>query len=129
MAGVVYSGKFEQTVNDLLNHNNVAATSKKFTQLETQHGPYSFGKFAKLLMLNSGQLTNWDQDAGGIPAPICYRLTEIFSTNSRSATLLPVVLKVGENVDATHGLIFKTFAHKGSIDSGIHMLCPNTSLN
>ena len=39
------------------------------------------------------------------------------------------VLKVGENVDATHGLIFKTFAHKGSIDSGIHMLCPNTSLN
>ena len=117
MGAVVYGGKFEQTVNDLLSPNNVAATAKKFTQLETQHGPYSFGKFAKLLMLNSGQLTNWDQDAAGIPAPICYRLTEIFSTNSRSATLL------------THDLIVKTFAHKGSIDSGIHMLCPNTSLN
>jgi hypothetical protein len=128
MAGVVYSGKFEQTVNDLLNHNNVAATSKKFTQLETQHGPYSFGKFAKLLMPNPGQLANWDQDAGGIPGPIHDRLTEIFSTNLKSATPLPMVLKVGENVDATHDLIIKTFAHNGSIYIGIHMLCPNTAL-
>jgi hypothetical protein len=128
MAGVVYSGKFEQTANDLLNHNSAAATSEKFTQPETQHGPYSFEKFAKLLMPNPGQLTNWDQDAGGIPGPICDRLTEIFSTNLKSATPLPVVLKVGENVDATHDLIVKTFAHKGSIDIGIHMLCLNTSL-
>ena len=37
------------------------------------------------------------------------------------------VLKVGENVDATHGLIFKTFAHKGSIYIGIQTLCQNTS--
>jgi len=128
MSGVVYSGKFEQTVNDLLSPTNVAATAKKFTQLETQQGPYSFGKFAKLLMPNPGQLTNWDQDAGGIPGPVRDRLTEIFATNLRSAAPLPVVLKVGENVDATHDVIVKTFAHKGSIYIGIHMLCPNTSL-
>jgi len=128
MGAVVYGGKFEQTVNDLLSPNNVAATAKKFTQLETQHGPYSFGKFAKLLMPNPSQLTNWDQDAGGIPGPIHDRLTEIFSTNLKSATPLPMVLKVGENVDATHDLIVRTFAHKGNIYMGIHMLCPNTSL-
>ena len=128
MAGVVYSGKFEQTVNDLLSPNNVAATAKKFTQLETQHGPYSFGKFAKLLMLNSGQLTNWDQDAGGIPGPIHDRLTEIFSTNLKSATPLPMVLKVGENVDATHDLHVRTFSHDGHVHIGMHVLCPNTSL-
>jgi hypothetical protein len=128
MAGVVYSGKFEQTVNDLLNHNNVAATSKKFTQLETQHGPYSFGKFAKLLMPKPDEFANWEKDSGGISESIRQRLTEIISTNLRSAKPLPVVLKVGENVDATHDLIVRTFAHKGSIYMGIHMLCPNTSL-
>jgi hypothetical protein len=128
MGAVVYSGQFEQTMNDLCHHNNVAATAKKFTDLEKQHGPYSFGKFARLLMPNPGQFANWDKDAGGIPEPIRNRLTEIISTNLRSATPLPVVLKVGENVDATHELIVKTFAHSGHIYIGIHMLCPNTSL-
>ena len=128
MSGVVYGGKFEQTMNDLCNPNNVAATAKKFAALEQQHGPYSFGKFAKLLMPNPGAFANWDQDSGGIPEPIRNRLTEIISTNLRSATPLPVILKVGENVDATHDLIVRTFAHNGSIYMGIHMLCPNTSL-
>ena len=79
-------------------------------------------------MPNPGQFANWDKDAGGIPEPIRNLLTEIISTNLRSATPLPVVLKVGENVDATHELIVKTFAHNGHIYIGIHMLCPNTSL-
>jgi hypothetical protein len=128
MAGVVYGGKFEQTMNQLCHPNHIAATAKKFADLEKQHGPYSFGRFAKLLMPNPDEFANWDKDAGGIPESIRQRLTEIISTNLRSAAPLPVVLKVGENVDATHDLIVRTFAHNGSIYIGIHMLCPNTSL-
>jgi hypothetical protein len=128
MAGVVYGGKFEQTMNELCSPKNIAATAKKFAKLEKQHGPYSFGKFAKLLMPKPDEFANWEKDSGGISESIRQRLTEIISTNLRSATPLPVVLKVGENVDATHDLIVRTFAHKGNIYMGIHMLCPNTSL-
>jgi hypothetical protein len=128
MAAVVYGGRFEQTMNQLCSSNNIATTAKKFVDLEKQHGPYSFGRFAKLLMPNPDEFANWEKDSGGISEPIRQRLTEIISTNLRSATPLPVVLKVGENVDATHDLIVKTFAHNGSIHIGIHMLCPNTSL-
>ncbi len=128
MSGVVYGGKFEQTMNELCSPNNITATAKKFADLEKQHGPYNFGRFARLLMPNPSDFANWEKDAGGIPEPIRNRLTEIISANLRSATPLPVVLKVGENVDATHDLIVKTFAHKGNIYIGIHMLCPNPEL-
>jgi hypothetical protein len=128
MVGIVYGGKFEQTMNDISSPNNIAATAKRFVELEKQHGPYSFGKFAKLMIPKPDDYANWEKDSGDVPEPIRQRLTEIISTNLRSATPLPVVLKVGENVDATHDLIVKTFAHNGSIHIGIHMLCPNTSL-
>ncbi len=128
MAGVVYGGKFEQTMNELCSPNNIAATAKKFANLERQHGPYNFGRFARLLMPNPSDFANWEKDAGGIPEPIRDRLTEIISANLRSATPLPVVLKVGDNVDTTHELIVKAFAHKGNIYIGIHMLCPNPEL-
>jgi hypothetical protein len=128
MVGIVYGGKFEQTMNDISSPNNIAATAKRFVELEKQHGPYSFGKFAKLMIPKPDDYANWEKDSGDVPEPIRQRLTEIISTNLRSATPLPVVLKVGENVDATHDLIIKTFAHNGSIYIGIHMLCPNTSL-
>jgi hypothetical protein len=128
MAGVVYGGKFEQTMNGLCSPNNIAATAKKFTELENQQGPYSFGKFAKLLMPNPDEFANWEKDAGGIPEPIRNRLTEIISANLRSAAPLPIVLKVGDNVDATHDLIVRTFAHNGNVYIGIHMLCPNPEL-
>jgi hypothetical protein len=39
-----------------------------------------------------------------------------------------MLLKVGENVDDTHDLIVKTFAHNGFIYIGLHMLCPNPEL-
>ena len=128
MAGVVYGGKFEQTMNELCSPYNIAATAKKFADLERQHGPYNFGRFARLLMPNPSDFANWEKDAGGIPEPIRDRLTEIISANLRSATPLPVVLKVGDNVDTTHQLIVKAFAHKGNIYIGIHMLCPNPEL-
>ncbi len=128
MSGLVYSGAFEQIVNKMCSPKNIAATAKKFAKLEKQHGPYSFGKFMTLMLPKPAEFANWGKDAGGIPDSIRQRLTEIISTNLRSAQPLPVILKVGENVDATHDLHVKTFAHKGCIYIGMHMLCPNTSL-
>jgi hypothetical protein len=128
MGFLVYAGRFEQTMNQLCSPRNIAATAKRFADLEKQHGPYNFGKFAKLLMPNPDEFANWEKDAGDIPEPIRNRLTEIISANLRSATPLPVVLKVGENVDATHDVIVKVFAHNGYIYIGIHMLCPNPEL-
>jgi hypothetical protein len=125
---IVYGGKFEQTMNDMCSPNKIATTAKRFAELERQNGPYSFGKFAKLMMPSPDEYANWEKDSGGIPESIRQRLTEIISTNLRSATPLRVVLKVGESVDATHDLIVRTFAHNGSIYIGIHMLCPNSSL-
>jgi hypothetical protein len=52
----------------------------------------------------------------------------VLGSNLRSAHPLPMVLKVGENVDHTHDLHVKTFAHNGHVHIGLHMLCPNTSL-
>ena len=128
MSGVVYGGKFEQTMNELCHPNNIAGTAKRFAELERQNGPYSFGKFARLLMPNPDEFENWEKDAGGIPEPIRNRLTEIISANLRSATPSPVILKVGDNVDDTHELIVKAFAHNRHVYIGIHMLCPNPGL-
>ena len=128
MGAIVYGGKFEQTMNDMCSPNNIAAAAKRFVELEKRNGSYSFGKFAKLMMPNPDEYADWEKDSGGIPEPIRQRLTEIISTNLRSATPLPVVLTVGENVDAIHDLIVKVFAHKGSMYIGILLLCPNSLL-
>jgi hypothetical protein len=128
MAGIVRGGKFEQKMNELSSPNNIAATAKKFAELEKQHGPYSFGKFVKLFIPEPDEIADWDKHSHDIPEPISQRLAEIISTNLRSATPLPVVLTVGENVDAIHDLIVKIFAHNGSIYIGILLLCPNSSL-
>jgi hypothetical protein len=53
-----------------------------------------------------------------------HRLTEIVAANLRSSSPLPMLLKVGDNVDATHDLLVKIFAHNGHIHIGLHMLCP-----
>jgi hypothetical protein len=128
MAGVVRGGKFEQKMNELSSPNNIAATAKKFAELEKQHGPYSFGKFVKLFIPEPDEIADWDKHSGDIPEPIRRRLAEIISTNLRSATPLPVVLNVGDNVDTTHELIVKAFTHNGHIYIGIHLLCPNPEL-
>jgi hypothetical protein len=52
----------------------------------------------------------------------------VISSNLKSAHPLPMVLKVGENVDGTHDLHVRTFSHKGHVHIGMHILCPNTSL-
>ncbi|MDP3689631.1 hypothetical protein, partial [Bradyrhizobium sp.] len=71
---------------------------------------------------------DWEKDSGKISEPVRRRLTEIVSANLKSASPMPMLLKVGDNVDATHDLIVKVFAHNGNIYIGLHMLCPNPEL-
>ena len=127
MGGLVYSGKFEKMMNELSSPQSIPATAKRFAELERQNGPYSFGKFVKLIA-QASEYANWEKDVGEIPESVQNRLTDIIATNLRSASPMPVVLKVGENVDAIHDLYVRTFAHNGHIYIGLHMLCPNSEL-
>jgi hypothetical protein len=128
MGGFVYGGKFEQMMNEFCGPKKIAATAKKFAKLEKQYGSYTFGKFLQYFLPKPEEFANWSKDAGGIPAPIRDQLTEIITTNLKSASPMPMKLKVGDNVDATHDLLVKTFAHKGHIYIGLQMLCPNPEL-
>jgi hypothetical protein len=128
MSGLVYSGKFEKSMNELCSPKKIAATAKKFAKLEKQHGAYAFGKFAQHFLPKPEEFSNWSKDAGAIPEQIRQRLTEIISANLKSKSPMPMMLKVGDNIDATHDLHVRTFAHKGHVYIGVHMLCPNTDL-
>jgi hypothetical protein len=72
--------------------------------------------------------SSWEKNSGHIPPKIRDKLTKVIRANMRSKKPKPMVLKVGENVDASHGLHVKTFKHKGHEHIGLHMLCPNASL-
>ena len=128
MAGFVYGGKFEQMMNEFCSPKNIGATAKRFSELEKQYGGYTFGKFVKYFLPNPGEFANWDQDSGAIAGPIRQRLTDVISSNLKSASPLPMLLKVGDNVDDTHDLIVKVFTHGGVNYIGLHMLCPNPEL-
>lgn len=139
MGALVYGGKFEQHINHLYSPENIHETAKKFKDHEQKNGKYSFGdKFTKDLVPDQKNWADekgstqghstWEKHSGGIPASIRDKITDVISTNLRSAHPMPVVLKVGENVDNTHDLHVKTFAHKGHMHIGLHILCPNGSL-
>ena len=128
MAGIVYGGTFETTKNEFCSPKNIAATAKRFVELEKQYGSYTFGKFVKYFLPKPDEFANWDQDSGAIAEPIRQRLTDVISTNLKSASPMPMLLKVGDNVDNTHDLIVKVFAHDGAMFIGLHMLCPNPVL-
>jgi hypothetical protein len=138
LAGLVYSGKFEEHINELYSLKNIVKTAKKFKQYEKENGPYAFGKFTKFLVPKKENWANepgtteghdrWEKHSGAIPKAIRDKITEVISTNLRSAKPMPLVLKVGENVDATHDLKVRVFAHNGQMHLGLHMLCPNSSL-
>ena len=128
MAFAPYSGTFEQIINEMLGPENIALAARKFAELEKEHGPYSFGKFVKYFLPKPEDFKDWEKDSGKISEPVRRRLTEIVSANLKSASPLPMLLKVGDNVDATHDLIVKIFAHNGIIYIGLHMLCPNPEL-
>jgi hypothetical protein len=123
-----YGGKFEKLMNDLCSPENIVTTAAKFADLEGRYGAYSFGKFVKRTISQPEEYANWERDVGEIPQWIQDRLTEIISTNMKSKPPMPVVLKVGENVDATHDLHVKTFSRNGRLYIGLHMLCPNSDL-
>jgi hypothetical protein len=128
MMAFTYGGKFEKRMNELSSPENIVATAGKFAELEGRYGAYSFGKFVKLTIPHPEEYANWEKDVGEIPQWIQDRLTEIISTNLKSGSPMPVVLKVGENVDTTHDLHVKTFSRNGQLYIGLHMLCPNSDL-
>jgi hypothetical protein len=139
MGGLVYGGKFEQHINESYSPKNIKKTAEKFKEYEKEHGPYKFGQqYTKMLVPKkedwadeSGSTAGhakWEKHSGEIPAKIRNQLTKVVSANLRSKKPLPMVLKVGENVDGTHDLQVKKFKHKGKAHIGLHMLCPNTSL-
>jgi hypothetical protein len=138
MAGLVYSGKFEEHINELYSPQNINKTAKKFKEYEKKNGPYAFGKFTKFLVPKkenwageSGSTEGhdkWEKHSGAIPKAVRDKITEVIATNLRSPNPMPLVLKVGENVDGTHDLKVRIFAHNGHMHIGLHMLCPNSSL-
>jgi hypothetical protein len=139
MGGFVYGGKFESKINDLYSPKNIHDTSKKFSEYEKQHGPYKFGQgYTKHIVPKAADWADdsgsteghdkWEKHSGEIPEHIRNKLTDVISSNLKSAHPLPMVLKVGENVDATHDLHVRTFSHDGHVHIGMHVLCPNTSL-
>jgi len=139
MAGFVYGGKFEQKINELYSPEKIHETARKFAEYESQHGPYKFGQgYTKHIVPraddwadHSGSTqghANWEKHSGDIPEHIRDRLTHLISSNLKSPHPLPMVLKVGENVDGTHDLHVRTFVHNGHMHIGMHILCPNTSL-
>jgi hypothetical protein len=139
MGALVYGGKFEKHINELYSPKNIKKTAEKFKQYEKEHGAYKFGQqYTKVLIPKkedwkdeSGSTaghTRWEKHSGAIPAKIRNHLTRVIRKNLRSKKPLPMVLKVGENVDASHDLHVKTFRHKGKAHIGLHMLCPNTAL-
>jgi hypothetical protein len=138
MGGLTYSGKFEEHINELYSPRNIGKTAKKFKEYEKKNGPYAFGKFTKFLVpkkenwaSESGATDGhdrWEKHSSAIPKAIRDKITEVIATNLRSAKPMPLVLKVGENVDGTHDLKVRIFAHNGHMHIGLHMLCPNSSL-
>jgi hypothetical protein len=138
MGGLTYSGKFEEHINELYSPKNIGKTAKKFKEYEKKNGPYAFGKFTKFLVPkkenwadesgSTGGHDRWEKHSGAIPKAIRDKITEVISTNLRSVKPMPLVLKVGENVDGTHDLKVRLFAHNGQMHIGLHMLCPNSSL-
>ncbi len=139
MAGLVYSGQFEKRINDLYRPENVVDTARKFKDFVSSNGKYTFGdNFTKTLVPKpedwadkSGSTEGynaWEKNSGEIPESIRAQITEVISTNLGSDHPLPLVLKVGENVDASHDLIVKAFVHNGQMYIGLHILCPNLAL-
>ena len=61
MGGLVYSGKFEEHINELYSPENISKTAKKFKEYEKKNGPYAFGKFTKFLVPKK---ENWAGESG-----------------------------------------------------------------
>jgi hypothetical protein len=84
MSGLVYGGKFEQIVNEMLGTQNIAASAMKFKDLEKQYGTHSFGKFIKYFLPKPEELGNLDKGAGGISERCNAASPKSFAANPRS---------------------------------------------
>jgi hypothetical protein len=132
--GIVYAGgKFEQTCNDLLSPAKIQATAKQFQALAKDK--YQFGQLLKQFIPKQADWDNgsglgngfnvWDQSVAEIPGDVRDELTALFYDNLSSDNPVPMMLKVGQNVDDSHELIVKEFTVNGVDFIGILMLCPN----
>jgi hypothetical protein len=137
--GIIYSDQFERNFNNLTSPANIEATAKKFVEFEKTHGSaYSFGMFAKALLPRPADWADeygstkgyhdWEKHSGKIPKELRERLTAVTFANYRSENPLPVVLKIGTNVDASYDVQIKNFVHDGIEYIGVLMLCPNPAL-
>jgi len=137
MAGI-YGDEFQTNMNILTSPANIKETARKFREFENANGPSSFGVFTKTLMPRPadwadeyGSTTgynNWEKHAGAIPKVHTDRIGSAGRENLRSDHPLPMLLKVGTNIDATYDVQIKNFVHAGFEYIGILMLCPNPAL-
>jgi hypothetical protein len=126
-------GKFEQTCNELLGPRRIADTARSFKAMATDK--YQFGELLKKFIPNKTDWAGADGKAGGfdiweasvaeISDDVRDKLTKVFFDNLSSDKPMPMMLKVGSNVDDSHDLIVKKFSHGGYDYIGILMLCPN----
>ncbi len=137
MAGI-YGEEYENNVNVMFGPARIAATARKFAELEKASGPYKFGMLAKVLVPKPADWADeygstkgygsWEKHSGGIPKELRDQLTDVIASNLRSENPRPMRLKVGENVDGSHDLQIRMFTHEGIEHIGILMLCPNADL-
>jgi len=126
----VYANNFARAANIMCSPSNIQQIANRFAALEKAKS-YSFGDFAKLLLPNridwgaGSAFDDWEKNVGDIPAALRQALTDVIRDNFRSVPPLPMLLKVGDNVDQTHDLVIKYFAVNGIDYIGILMLCPN----
>jgi hypothetical protein len=137
--GGIYSDEFENNFNARMSPANIKATAKKFVEFEKEHGAaYKFGMFAKTILPRAADwadqygstkgFNDWERHSGSIPNELRERITDAIFANLRSENPLPVMLKVGANVDGSYDAQVKNFVHEGVEYVGVLMLCPNPAL-
>lgn len=75
MAGI-YGEEYENNVNVMFGSSRIAATARKFAELEKTSGPYKFGMLAKVLVPRPADWADeygstkgygaWEKHSGGI---------------------------------------------------------------
>ena len=126
----IYANSFESAINIMCSPANIHATAQRFIALE-QSKPYSFGEFAKSMLPNRNSwgvqeaFDDWEKNVNDIPVGLRQKLTDTIRNNLNATPPLPMLLKVGDNVDQTHDLIVKYLSINYVNYIGILMLCPN----
>jgi hypothetical protein len=56
--------------------------------------------------------SNWEKHAGAIPKEVTQRITSVAFSNYRSDNPLPMLMKIGANVDASYDVQIKNFCSR-----------------